>query len=328
MRRVKFGKFAGVKIKGKIPMEVDSDGDGVVTHAERAAWLTAKVESNGKYGCAMNYDGTGMTAGLHQAVAVYPRALSEKGSLWGLLEDVQSSVESQPLSEGALMFIALQELLVQDGYEFCVDGYLRNRETGRRASGREIRLILTGSSNGVMPESGVLRQDAESYIRTFHALFSCPETFQAQNKYGMKHFSRWSRRTMRYSRKYRDLTIDDFVYRNGLGARAGFLQVGNEIREDLDLAMCMFWSHTVNAPGMALKIFCKAADKCRQPIHLEDMSAFARELIRRLGESRYGRWDDDIKNGRYQRTRRYAKKFKGAWSGELFADVGIMPKDL
>ena len=325
MKRVTFGKFAGVKIKGKVPMVLDSNSDGVVTHAERAAWLTAQVESNGKYGCVMNYDGTGMTAGLHQAVAVYPRALKEKGSLWGLLEDLQTAVSVKPRSQAALDFIALQEAFTEDGYEFCADGYLRRRDAGRRATGKEIRELLTGSSNGVMPESGPMRSNAERYVRAFHVLFSAPETFEAQNRYGMKHFSRWSRRKMRFSRKYKELTIDDFIYRE-YGRGANFLQVDNTVGPELDLAMCMFWSHTVNAPGQALKVFCKAMDAL--PRERISEVGIARKLVERLGTSKYGRWDDDLKNGRYQRTLRYARKL-GDWPSELFSGPdAIMPKNL
>ena len=59
MKRVRFNKYAGVKIRGTVDMVLDSDRDSTVSHAEAAAWLTAQVESNGKYGCVMNYDGNG-----------------------------------------------------------------------------------------------------------------------------------------------------------------------------------------------------------------------------------------------------------------------------
>jgi hypothetical protein len=55
---------------------------------------------------------------------------------------------------------------------------------------------------------------------------------------------------------------------------------------------------------------------------------FARELILGLGNTKFGRWDDDIRHGRYQRTRRVAKE-SGLWPEELFVGAdAIMPADL
>jgi hypothetical protein len=48
-------------------------------------------------------------------------------------------------------------------------------------------------------------------------------------------------------------------------------------------------------------------------------------LIKKLAITKYGRWDDDIPNGRYQRTRNFAAKI---WPSELFVgNKAIMPKD-
>jgi hypothetical protein len=51
-------------------------------------------------------------------------------------------------------------------------------------------------------------------------------------------------------------------------------------------------------------------------------------LIRALGTSSYGRWSDDIPNGRYQRTRDAARK-SDHWDLDLFdGSNALMPKDL
>jgi hypothetical protein len=324
MKRIKFGKYAGVKIKGKIPMEVDSNRDGVITHAERAAWLTAHVESDGKYGCVMNYDGTGMTAGIHQAVAVYPRDLDSKGSLWSLLADICIKASNTPGSEVACRFCDLQDAFMGDGYEFCGQGYLRNRTFGKRATGVEIRNLFTGAFNGVMPESGPLRDRAEKYVKLFHELFSSRDTFSIQNEFGIRHFSMWAGRKLRFSKKYSKATIGDIIYRWIQYPDGQFLTVGDIVDLGIDLAMCMFWSHMVNAPGEGLKVFCRVVDEGP----FDDLYGFAKVLVKRLGTSKYGRWDDDLKNGRYQRTRRYAIK-SGFWPESLFEGLtAIMPKNL
>ena len=94
MKRIKFGKYAGVKIKGKIPLEAPNS----LSHLSWVSWLTAMVESDGKFGSVMNYDGTGMTAGIHQAIAVYPKApgdgnkKNEQGPMWKLMNRIWAMI--------------------------------------------------------------------------------------------------------------------------------------------------------------------------------------------------------------------------------------------
>jgi hypothetical protein len=86
--------------------------------------------------------------------------------------------------------------------------------------------------------------------------------------------------------------------------------------------MSVYWSNSVNAPGHALKLLCRVADaypSSRDPL-------FAKALVTALGNTSFGRWDDDIPGGRYQRTRLAAMQ---VWPFELFeGPTAIMPKDL
>ena len=82
MNRIVFKEYAGVRIKGQKPL---SSFPLSRRHLDRASRLTAEVESGGRFGSVMSYDGTGMTAGIHQAIAVYPKNLKDQGPLWKLL---------------------------------------------------------------------------------------------------------------------------------------------------------------------------------------------------------------------------------------------------
>jgi hypothetical protein len=112
-------------------------------------------------------------------------------------------------------------------------------------------------------------------------------------------------------------TIQDVIYGDTHISRIEPESFGLE----LDLAMCFFWSNSVNAPGKAKKVLELAFHESR---YKEDL---VRNLIRGLGDTKFARWDDDLKNGRYQRTRRWMQKL-ALWPEEFFEDDGIMPKDL
>lgn len=300
--------------------------EGRDTHLLRASWLTAMVESGGKFGCVINYDGTGMTAGLHQAIAVYPAQLMKKdgnlrndqGPLWKLLNLVRPVTKSAELwdeIETTGWFLAKDNTLRYLDYgEFVRNGGL--------VDGLIIRGHFTGASNGVAPESGLKRKQAERWVRLFHDVFVNPATYDIQEEYGMQHFAkRASRATFRFSKRsdWQGLTMDDAIYQDTAIDIATF-----EDEPELDLSLCMYWSHSVNAPGIALKKLCKTLGSLLGP--KGSRSNFARVLIRNLAKTKYGRWSCEIKGGRYQNTRTYAMK-SGFWPAKLFEGRdAIMPK--
>jgi len=306
MKRITFKNYAGFKISGTTSM-IKERRD---THLLRASYLTAMVESGGKFGCVINYDGTGMTAGIHQAIAVYPSELlhpdknivNDQGPLWKLLNRL-SHVDCYYFKE---MFNKIGWYLAPDNTRKYVDGFT-------------IREEFTGAKNGVAPLNGTARRNAEKWVNEFHMLFSHPKTFRIQENFGIEHFVKRANRAKLRFCKSKDLqkcTLANTVY-----AAFEDITVADPIPE-LDLAMCMYWSHSVNAPGIALKKLCSVI------YHFEKNGAptFAKVLIRKLGESNYGRWSDDIKNGRYQRTRRFAME-SGFWPDELFTGKSaIMPE--
>lgn len=319
MKRITFGKYAGFRKGGVTPMSSENRGD---THLCRASWLTAQVESGGKFGCVINYDGTGMTAGLHQAIAVYPAQLrkedgnlrNDQGPLWKLLNLVMpSTIDADMWKE----FDGIGWLLARDNT-------VRWEENGELVGGSYIREEFTGSANGIAPVDGPARKRAERWVKLFHEVFIDPATYIIQEEYGMEHFAkRAARAKMRFAKKqaWQDLTMDDTIYHNTAIDIATF-----DDAPDLDLALCMYWSHSVNAPGIALKKISKVIGDY---LGVKGSTGkFARSLIRKMGVAKYGRWSDDIPGGRYQRTRTIAMR-SGFWPKELFTGRGaIMPKDL
>ncbi len=319
MRRITFHDYAGVKIAGK----KEAPGPGH-QHIDRASWLTAMVESGGKFGTVISYDGTGMTAGIHQAIAVYPRGLTrvdhnpknDQGPLWGL---VQRCMATQSVwldrTDNLIGMIDTQGWVI-------VAGELRYQGSGRLVGGHAIRGNLTGDIDGVMPKTGSDRVQAERWARAFSDYFGAGRTFQPQLDWGKeKLIKKVTRVKLRHSPQkfYRRKTAQDVFYGDDLF-------VGTVLASDLepcfDLAMCMWLSFMVNAPAIALRHLCKVISV----YNADGVEAFSKALIERLGNAQWGRWDDDIKNGRYQRTRRFAKQ---VWPKELFSGSdAVMPKNL
>jgi len=331
MRRIKYKKYAGVRVRGTL-----NDGSDlpVSTHIERASWLTAMVESGGKFGTVISYDGTGMTAGIHQAIAVYPKELShpdgypldDQGPLWKLLDRCfQAYAGNSQFSGYDSLYIPavsdMQDALLHAGI-LVSNGVARDATTGKVIFGNVLRELFTGSADGVMPARGKGRERAEMWAALFSTMFSDYRTYDLQLRWGEeKLIKRIERTKLRYASApyWRGRTPQEVFYTDEYPV--GTVTFGEE-HQKFDLAMCVWLSYSVNAPAIALKKLCRVI-----PVHHKHGDdAFAKALINAIGNSRWGRWDDDIKNGRYQRTRKYAMKL---WPKELFVGSdAIMPKNL
>lgn len=310
---VNFRDYRGMSMKGTVLLSTEDSN----THLDEISWLTAQVESDGRFGSVMNYDGTGMTAGIHQAIAVYPKAVrdnnlkNDQGPLWklmgrmkplGLLGDIESHMREY-------------------GMYLSNDSKCLWEQEGRIVDGNSIRNMLTGDSEGVMPLTGRGRRECARWVKEFHAAFSNEVGFKVQLHFGAEHFEKMSRKTLRYCKnpEIAEMTILDAFY-GGIP-----LSSVGDLPEHYSLAMSMFWSHSVNAPGFALKRLCRqVADKCIDDVANKTEEASS-AIVRALGDTPFARWDDDLKNGRYQRTRRYARR---RWNSSLFGDDGIMPPKL
>jgi len=310
---VNFRDYRGLSMKGTVLLGTEDSS----THLDEISWLTAQVESNGRFGSVMNYDGTGMTAGIHQAIAVYPKAVrdnnlkNDQGPLWKLM--------SRMRAVGLLGEIEFH--MGEYGVYLSHDSKCLWDQTGRIVDGKFIRSMFTGDEYGVMPTSGRGRRECTRWVKEFHEAFSDQAGFGVQLHYGAEHFEKMSRKALRYCKDSE--VVDKSILEVFYGGTP--LSSVADLPEHYSLAMSMFWSHSVNAPGFALKRLCRqVADKYLQDV-LDKTETASRAIIRALGDTPFARWDDDLKNGRYQRTRTYAKR---RWDASLFRDDGVMPKEL
>lgn len=315
MRRVTYKNYAGLVVAGREPLDVPKG-----RHIERASWLTAQVESNGKFGTVISYDGTGLTAGIHQAIAVYPRelvlpddgnALDDQGPLWKLLDRCLQALDQEPYA------VEVKEAFYDVGWELA-HGTLRSTDHGRAVNGREIRDQFTGSADGCMPARGKGRQRAEAWAKLFHHFFSEEFTFPIQVGWGEEKLVKCvERMKLRHSpaKKWRRWTPQEFFYEDLVASVVPSVDLAPEF----DLAMCVWLSYTVNAPAIAIRVLAKLTTVFNN----DSITAFSAALLRRLGTSSFGRWGADVKNGRYHRTRKHAMQL---WPRELFVGRdAVMP---
>lgn len=345
----KFRSYSGPVIKGVGDPIPPPDEPRLLHHIDRAFWLTMMVESGGKPGAVMMADGTGCTIGLDQHIAVFPKELADEdfnagddqGTLWKLLRRLEAVRSSQSYHD---TLEQLWGMFAEQGWYVAQDGtlrYTRAREVGMGLAikqveagdlvfGRHIRNTLT-PREGKVPPSGQHWEQAKAWAKAFHALTSHPGGIAAQVEYGVEHLVKRSKRRRikvpntigKGARKnpFRWRGLEELGYG---GHEITSLQVGDDFPEEVDLAMCVYQSHSVNAPAIANKLLARAVAKHPGRNH----DKFARVLISLLGNSSFGRWDDDIEHGRYQRTRSAARA-SGLWSRSLFDGANaIMPRDL
>lgn len=275
-----------------------------LNHMDRALYLTSLVEVGGKFGLVQSYDGAAMSAGIEHKIAVLPRTL-DQGSLWEMLNDIRVGV---PLSSCP----PLEKLLnafKKVGWTLDSAGVLRDSQTGSKITGRAIRNEFT-PIDGKVPEQGSFNDKARDWIILFHELFNHPATFHVQIE-SAKKFLLLSNKV-----------IETEAYKAIRGVQnPSILVVNQNMTEEQDLAMCVYHSHSVNAPRPARD--CLTLSK---PTNLKD---WPKRFLRILGTKSYGAWKDTVDgNNRYDRTRLLAMK-SDLWSERLFVGPNaIMPKDL
>lgn len=340
----KFKEYSGPVVQGTEPIPPPVSK----FHVERAYWLTTKVETGATFGTVIAYDGTGMTAGPDQHIAVYPKelvaedhhSLDDQGSLWKLLRRLEMGGEAPSdyyHSLGRLWAFfksSMGAYVAQDGvlryaeagsYRFTEDATAVEYRAGDPVFGHHIRSALTptpGPDHGLgrVPESGKEWEVAAQVALLFHELMVHPNGRQIQVEYGKEHLVRRTKLGEAKTEGGLWMTVRSAGYD---GREVSSLRVGADgWIEELDLALCMYQAHSVNAPAIANKALAQASSA------LPHGPDFARELIKELGTSSYGRWDDDLPTGRYQRTRTAALG-SGLWARELFSGpTAIMPGDL
>jgi hypothetical protein len=326
--KVKFRRFknySGPIISGSSKLDINL----VKTHWDRIVWLTSQVESGGKFGTVQSYDGAGMTAGITQAIAVYPRELAhednnpedDQGVLWELLEAVREDspeltkrIDDEFKEIGWVLYQGQVRYVNEDG------------TPGDLVHGRVLREELT-PNQGIVPSSGEDWDTAKGWALLFHDVFSDPKSFPAQINFAETHLIKLARRKPRF---LRGESVQSIVYNNDCRDTKLFSK-----EDPMDLAMATFFSNSVNAPALAFRLLERARilEKARNehgtrpnwqdPIQRRN---FAKTLICMLGTANYAKWNFKIVTGRYQRTRKAAMKI---WPKHLFEGrTAVMPKQL
>jgi hypothetical protein len=324
VNRISFNSYAGPRISGTDIFRLKPQAG----HWDRVLWLTSTVESGGKFGAITMYDGTAVTAGLHQAIAVYPRELADEdfnakddqGSFWQLLRMLEMIPDFPELQDLFAKFKSKGWYLGRDGsLRYLADGKTqvrgrtRNVRAGDEVFGFEIREAFT-PNQGAVPASGSAWEASKSWALDFHKIFSNPKSFKAQEEFGAQHFEHVARHKL-ISARGRSQSIEGWLYR-------GHLADFKAPSWAYDLALAVFWSHSVNGPSVAYRLLAQALEASDPNANPDD---FATTLLRLLGRKKYGRWHWSEPDGRWQRTRTNAKKL---WPEELFSNGGVMPSTL
>lgn len=305
---LKFKTWSGIRIKGTELVPVPDS----YLHIDRAAFLATSLESP-KMGAVQSYDRAGISGGPFHFTAIQPKAMVQ-GSLFKLLRHLEVAAPCEALDE---LWAAL---LLQDWY-VAKDARLRNASTGKPISARAIRDKFAPPGGHVPKQRGPNRKKAERWARLFHNLLSDPATYIAQREFAAEYLMRGQRKfEAAFYAPYEFVSVRPDVY----GDARNTLNV--DISLDMDLALCVYHGHSVNAPGPAKKCL----DATKKNFGKERLSPVAAAyLIWRLGRYKYGRWQDttDGRN-RYDHTRIKAMKSE-LWPKSYFIGANaIMPKNL
>lgn len=293
-KRITYKVWAGLMLKGSIPWTAAQIKSA--SHLEKAAWLTSAVEVGATFGTVQSYDGAGMSAGLEHKIAVLPKTL-QQGSLWPFLSKLEEGLEPN-LPRGLMHLFSEFEKV-----SWFIDprGILRNKHSGKIISGEEIRNEFA-PPGGVVPESGPLFEKAKRWIELFSEAFSEPATFPLQIKQAK----------LGLLNLHKDLESEVYErYCNIADASAAV--VGFNISKELDLAMCIYHSYSVNAPTKARQVLKAVLDK-----NLSEKN-FSKEIIKEFATNSYANWKK-----RYLRTWTAAKN-SNLFDDSLFLDSSIAP---
>jgi len=252
MKRITFGKYAGFGIKGvekfAAPLPYSKDHVDFDPAVSRALWLTAMVETGGKFGSVQSYDGAGMTAGLHQEILVYPRSMRRQGPLARSCHEVIACVPT----------CGLLRALEHEGWKATPRGVIRS-ETDALVRPTLLRAVRCGL-RGVAPVSGQQRDVAQRWVELWHDLYADPRTFDTQIAQGLGRIA-------------------------ARGKRIGYEYPDGDNELD-DLAFAVYWSYDVNGPSLARKKLKKAGGNPIRLIRSFTRSSYGRWATKRYDRMR------------------------------------------
>lgn len=324
------GSYSGPYVHGTISLEPPM-GDDAEFHAQRAYWLTCQVETANKIGGVMMADGTAFTIGLDQHIAVYPRELAaedwnaedDQGDAWVILARMGGVSRHMDLITKALnakgWYIEGGRLRwLHDGQD-TVRGKVLQVKARSLVHGATIREAIT-------PNQGVVLKDtpgwetAKAWATMFHNLTADMATLKVQRAFGIEHLcNRIGNRTIQLNARRRPETILSLVYRSSEEPVPNIERISSsDMRPELDLALCVLHSHSVNAPSIAFAELKEAINDIdwnpllRNP---DNEARLAERILSRLRVREYGRW-----KARWDRTRKAAMGV-GWWDKVLFRTV-------
>jgi len=303
-----FRSYSGPGIRGILLDK--SQYENTNNHAQRALYLTEGVETGHRVGSIMAGDGTATTAGRGQHILVYPRELAnedfdardDQGGLPKLLRKLEVETSSPALDKLYGAFIAEGWYVAQDGVlrwhddaRTKVKGRWLECKAGDIVHGAVLRDTIT-PKGGKVPRKGEQWEQAKRWALLFHEVFKEESSLKVQTDFELEHLvHRVMHRKYGFHPNRRRETVSQVVYgsRGFRGpAPVGRLVVGKHITVELDLAMCLFHSHTVNAPAIAYrKLKETLLATGYEPDHRNQLAeiAFAKELLKRLAKAKYAR---------------------------------------
>jgi hypothetical protein len=335
-----FRSYSGPVVYGTKDEEFPGDER---SHVDRACWLTEGVETGHRVGSCFAADGTCHTIGRGQHIIVYPRELAnedwnakdDQGGAGKLLRDIEINavdldepghVPNQNVEALWAAFKAEGWYLAQDGtFRWIEDGQAKvkgrwmDHKAGDLVHGAVLRDAIT-PIGGKVPKTGSRWETARRWAALFHAVMSDPDFAHCQWRFERHHLiDRVRTRKIQTNPRRRRQTLQQALYGSVLVEN---VVVNRDISPDLDLALCVLHSHSVNAPAIAYRKLVESLKATGyKPATDVSQVVFARDLLRRLARAKYGRWNEDIENGRWQRTRKRAME-TGWWPLEFFRSPG------
>jgi len=303
--RVTYNKYAGIRAIGSIPVSIKAFKTNF--HLQRAAYLATSLESP-SWGSIQSYDGAGISAGPFHWIAVYPSTLKQ-GPLFGIISKIRDSLgviyadkNGSPHPEKNVNWKGLSSAFSKIGWYLSPDGVLRD-SLGKPIPGDVIRNTFA-PVNGLVPQSGQDRASAETWAILFHNLFSDSETYASQITCATQYLVEGQQK----------LELSTYQTLSKIKVMDSSILDDSHLKIDVDLAMCVYHAHSVNAPGIAAECLLFCQSKLISP-------NFSKILIQELMRKKYGNWDK-----RYVRTR-LAAQSSGLWPSEMFVGSdAIMPK--
>ncbi len=321
-KHVSYGNYSGPLIKGTFSYKPSANPG----HLDRAFYITCMVETNAIVGSVQAYDGCSITCGLHQAILTYPKELANEDhkpedDVGPLAELLVHLSHVQPFPE----LDALAKAFADEGWSLGHDSLFRYTRpktfplNGKQVSvkvgdvvyGAEIRNTIT-PIGGKVPNKGKYWEQSCKWAKLFHAVFAHPRSVQTQVNFGIEHMAKVCK-----NQKVTGKPLSLVLY--GKGGQEPFSGC-----PELDLAMTVYHSHSVNAPAIALQKLNQAIDQTKFPgvlsSSLDQQLSLAKTFLRLIGTSTYGKWNHMEPNGRWQRTRTICLNTK-YWDPKLFSTI-------